>query len=263
MIALCVDDEAALLAELVRAVEASPDVTEAVRFQKCSEVLEWAQDHRPDVAFLDIRMRGMTGLELAEQLQERYPELPVVFCTGYSEYAVDAFRLHVAGYLMKPVRPEDVQRELDIICEKTGIGAPQVSIQCFGNFEVFVDGKVLHFKRKRAKELLAYLVDRRGSLVSSKEICTVMWEDDDQIERNMMHLYKLFGDLRKALAEVGAEDLLIRGKQDYAIDTAKVDCDYYRFLAGDPIAAKKFYGEYMTQYSWAEETAALLTRDTY
>lgn len=255
MLALCVDDEALLLAELVRAVEASPDVTEVAQFRLCSEVLAWVQTHQPDVAFLDIQLRGCTGLEMAEKLHDLYPDLPVVFCTGYREYAIDAFRQHASGYLLKPVKPEDVQAELDVILKKKS-GEKPLTVQCFGNFEAFVNGKPLAFKRKRSKELLAYLVDRRGATVTAKEITAALWEDDSDNDKNMMYLYKLFGDLRTTLADAGAEAVLVRNKQEYAIDPDAIECDYYRYLAGDGGVA--FTGEYMTQYPWAEMTAASL-----
>ena len=67
MIALAVDDEKPMLEALIRAVEASPDVTEVNAFGTCSQALEWASVHPADLAFLDISMRGMGGMALAEK----------------------------------------------------------------------------------------------------------------------------------------------------------------------------------------------------
>lgn len=258
MLALCVDDEEALLSELVRAVSAADGITETVAFRRYSEALEWAGEHRPDVAFLDIRLRGHTGLELAQHLKEQYPDLPVVFCTGYREFAFEAIQLHVAGYLLKPITAAAVQRELDHVTAATPAAAERLTVRCFGNFEVLKDGKPLHFKRKRSKEVLAYLVDRRGATVTAKEMCAVLWEDDFNDEKNVQHLYKLVADMKATLTEAGFPDVFIRHNYDYAVNTEKLDCDYFRYLVGDPAAEKQFCGEYMAQYSWAEETAALL-----
>ena len=258
MLALCVDDEEILLDELERIVSSSPDVDSVVKFKLCSKALEWAQSNKPDIAFLDIQMRGIGGLELAKKLKELYEDLPVVFCTGYRDYAVDAFKLHVSGYLMKPVSYEDVQREIDVALKK-GNNKKSLIVQCFGNFDVFYEGKPLKFKRKRSKEVFAFLVDRRGSSVTAKEICAALWEDDfSSEEKNLMTLYKLFGDLRETLSSVGAESVLIKSNQEYSVDTEKIDCDFYRYSVGDPAVTNKFFGEYMIQYSWAEETAAAL-----
>ena len=56
--------------------------------------------------FLDIQMRGMNGIEVAKQLKELHPKVKLFFCTGYSEYAFDAFGLYAKGYLLKPVQEE-------------------------------------------------------------------------------------------------------------------------------------------------------------
>ena len=61
-----------------------------------------------------------------------------------------------------------------------------------------------------------------------------------------------------ALEDAGVTGLLIRGRSTLAIDTGKVDCDYYNFLKGDRSAINSYRGEYMTQYSWAEVTRSAL-----
>ncbi|MBR5448360.1 MAG: response regulator [Clostridia bacterium] len=115
MIAIAVDDEALMLGALVAAVEASPDVADVIGFSDCEAALEYVKSTPIDVAFLDINMRGMGGLALAEKIIAARPYCKIVFCTGYEEYAIPAFKLHASGYLMKPVSAEDVQVEIDNI----------------------------------------------------------------------------------------------------------------------------------------------------
>ena len=107
MIAITVDDERPMLTALTKSVLASPDITSVEEFSTCSAALEWSRNHPVDIAFLDISMRGMGGLALAESITEIRPNCKIIFCTGFSQYAVDAFRLHVSGYLLKPVTAED------------------------------------------------------------------------------------------------------------------------------------------------------------
>lgn len=256
MIALCVDDEELLLNDLVRAVEASKNFTEVAAFKTYTEAVEWANDHDVDVAFLDIKLRGYTGLQLAEALREKHPYVSVIFCTGYREYAFEAFQIHVDGYLIKPVTVQAVQNEIKRLNRPEP--SNRLTVHCFGTFDVLKNGKPLSFKRKRAKEVLAFLVDRRGARVTAREICAVLWEDEGDSDNNLMVLYKLTADLRAALEAVGEPNVFIKDTYDYYIDISKIDCDYYRFLAGDPQAVNEFRGEYMTQYSWAEETTARL-----
>ncbi len=258
MVALAVDDEKAMLNALTKAISVSPDIDEVVAFNVCSSALEWANDNAIDIAFLDISMRGMGGLALAERLLELQPGCKVIFCTGYTEYAVDAFKIHVSGYLMKPITAEAVQKEIDHI---KGQKAKErlLTIKCFGNFEAYANREMLNFKRPKAKELLAYLIDRNGSGVTTKEICAVLWEDSVDDKKNRNYLYQLINDLRMALKEVNAESVLVKTSTTYAVDTERIDCDYYSYLKkGKP----EFLGEYMMQYSWAEATCGLLINNS-
>ena len=88
--------------------------------------------------------------------------------TGYSAYAYDAYRLHAKGYILKPVSKALIQEELDHLDIPQKVKGPQkrVQIHTFGTFDVFVDQQPLRFSRSRAKELLAYLVDRQGNGVT-------------------------------------------------------------------------------------------------
>ncbi|MGN0618793.1 MAG: response regulator [Ruminiclostridium sp.] len=230
MIALTVDDERLMLSALSEAVEASPDIDSVTEFTSCSAALKWAGENRADIAFLDISMRGMGGLTLAEKLLEIQPEMKIVFCTGYSEYAVDAFHIHVSGYLMKPITAEAVQREIDHI-KSEGKAEKLLTIRCFGTFEVFAGGKPLAFKRSIAKELLAVLTDRRGAGITSKQICAVIWQENSDDMKNMNYLRQAFSDLRKTLESVGAGDVLLHsGIHSYSLNTELTDCDYYSYM---------------------------------
>lgn len=256
MIVLAVDDEKPMLHALTTAIKASVDVEKVNAFSTCREALEWAKENKIDAAFLDISMRGMGGIALAEKLLEFQPQCKIIFCTGHSEYAVDAFKMHVSGYLMKPITAEDVQREIDYIKGQKRKES-LLSIKCFGNFEVYYQGEPLSFRRTKTKELLAFLVDRNGSGVTTKQICTRLWENNTDDTKNLNYLYQLLNDLLHTLKEVEAEEILVKTSTTYAVDTQRLECDYYSYLNnGRP----KFMGEYMSQYSWAEETCALLSK---
>ena len=254
MKAIAVDDEIYMLENLEEAVRASSDIAEVECFSSCSAALTYAMENPIDVAFLDINMRGIGGLGLAEKLIELQPRCKIIFCTGYEEYAVSAFRLHVSGYLMKPITPEAVQKEIDHI---KGVKAMEklLTIKCFGNFEVLHNGEILPFKRKKAKELLAVLVDRNGAGVTAKQICAILFPDNTDDTKNAAYLRQLMLDLKNTLKAIRAEEVLRHDTPYYRIDTNLVKCDYISFLeTGKP----SFHGEYMTQYSWAEDTCAML-----
>ena len=254
MIAITVDDERPMLKALTDIVKSSPDIEAVYDFSVCSAALEWVLENNADVAFLDINMRGMGGLALAEKITEIHPDCKIVFCTGYEEYALNAIQLRCSGYLMKPITYEAVQKEIDHIKSKNP-DASLLDVNCFGNFEVLKNGEALTFKRSKAKELFAVLVDRCGAGMTGKQICAVMWSENTDDVKNMDYLRHLVGDLKKALANAGAEKVFCQDGYNYRIDTSRINCDYHKFLkTGKP----QFHGEYMSQYSWAEDTLSLL-----
>ena len=253
MIAIAVDDEILMLGALVAAIKASPDISEVSQFSGCDEALAFVKENSVDVAFLDINMRGMGGLSLAEKIIGICPDCKIVFCTGYEEYAISAFKLHASGYLMKPISAKDVQVEIDNI---KGIRQNQkpLAVKCFGNFEVFAKGEKLTFKRSKTKELFAFLVDRNGAGVTVAEIGVALWENDED-QKNHNYIHQLFRDLRQSLEAIGMEEIFERNNYLYSVNPERIDCDYYSYLKnGKP----EFIGEYMSQYSWAEGTCGLL-----
>ncbi len=253
MIAIAVDDEPLMLGALTKAIKASADITAVADFTSCEDALVYIKSNYADIAFLDINMRGMGGLSLAEKIIGFCPDCKIVFCTGYEEYAIPAFKLHASGYLMKPISAADVQAEIDNI---KGIRQNQkpLAVKCFGNFEVYARGEKLTFKRSKTKELFAFLVDRNGAGVTVAEIGVALWENDEE-QKNQNYIHQLFRDLRQSLEAVGVEGIFERNHYFYSINPEKLDCDYYAYLkTGKP----EFRGEYMSQYSWAEETCGLL-----
>ena len=254
MIAIAVDDEALMLGALVAAVEASPDITEVAEFSDCEQALDFVRNNPADIAFLDINMRGMGGLALAEKIIATRPDCRIVFCTGYEEYAIPAFKLHASGYLMKPISAEDVQGEIDNI---KGVRQKEkvLTVKCFGNFEIYAKNEKVVFKRLKSKELFAFLIDRNGAGMTAKQICAVLFPYDADDSKNSAYLRQLVLDLKNTLKSVGAEGVLCHETPCYRVNTALIKCDYISYLeTGKP----EFHGEYMTQYSWADETCAML-----
>lgn len=258
---IAVDDEKLALETLTDSIlKVMPD--RAVHgFRKPEEALEFARENRCDVAFLDIKMRGMTGLELARQLKDIRGDINIIFVTGYSEYSLNAFRLYASDYLLKPATPDAVRQALKHL--RTPVRPAQVKkirFQCFGNFEAYVDNKPLVFRRAKTKELLAYLVDRMGASATMGELMAVIWEDGPDTSSRQSNLRNLIADLKNVLSDSGVGNIILKNRNSIAIDCESVDCDYYDFLRHIPYAVNSYHGEYMMQYSWAEITTAALPR---
>lgn len=253
MIAIAVDDEPLMLGALVKAIKASDDITDVTDFTSCDDALDFIKSNPVDIAFLDINMRGMGGLSLAEKIISFCPDCKIVFCTGYEEYAISAFKIHASGYLMKPISAMEVQEEINNIKGVRQREKP-LTVKCFGNFEVYINGQKLVFKRSKTKELLAFLIDRHGAGVTIAQIGVALWENNQE-QKKQNYVHQLIRDLRQSLEAVGVGEIFQRNNYFYSIAPEKLDCDYYAYLkTGKP----EFRGEYMSQYSWAEETCGML-----
>ena len=195
-------------------------------------------------------------LELAVRLKTAAPDAKLVFVTGYTDYALYAYQLHASGYLIKPVSVARIREELDHMCAPP-LPLPKdgtLHVRCFGHFEVFWQGEPLSFQRHKAKELLAFLIDRRGAYCSSEEIIAGLWEEEGDLKDAKHRLRNLASALRQSLRAIGQESVLLHRRNQFAIVPERINSDYYRMLDGDMDAVNRFRGEYMAQYSWAELT---------
>ena len=101
------EDEALLREELSRLLSAAwPALNIVAECDDGGTALDAIAEHQPDVAFLDIRMPGLTGLEVAAAAAEASPHTQIVFVTAYDQYAIDAFDKGAVDYLLKPIAPE-------------------------------------------------------------------------------------------------------------------------------------------------------------
>ena len=130
----------------------------------------------------------------------------------------------------------------------------------FGNFTLMYENKVIKFSRTKSAELLGYLIYKRGSSANSKELINVLWGEHADSARYGGSLRNLMIDIKHTLKELEIQNFFITEYNNFRINPEVIRCDYYDFLAGDTHAIKSFIGEFMNQYSWAEDVAALLTQ---
>lgn len=122
-------------------------------------------DKPVEVAFLDVEIPLMNGIELAKRITARYPLCNIIFLTGFQEYMPSAFEIHASGYLLKPFSQKKLEDALNHRRYRIpDMGEKPIKAQYFGSFEVFVGGEPVKFCRNKSKILLAYLIDRRGAL---------------------------------------------------------------------------------------------------
>ena len=245
---IVVEDEVILLKHLTGLVREVLPEAEIMAFDNTDDVLAVLPEKGPDIAFLDIAIGDMNGVDLAKRIKEKYAGCDIVFCTGYSDYAAQAFELGASDYLLKPVTKEKVLHAISLLRHTSAhmVMEQGLYIRCVGEFEVFYDGKPVTSFTRRSKELLAYLVDKAGAVCASADISNAIFQGSSD-----SYLRVVKKDLIKILSGFGQEDILINGWGKLGINRDKVRCDYFDYLDGKPKAVNQYKGIYMQQYEWA------------
>jgi len=253
---ILVDDELLARVYLRGLLAEHPTIEVVAEAAHGFEAIEFVRSNAIDLALLDIEMPQMSGLELAEELHRIDPCIEIIFVTAFEQYALDAYRRHVLGYLVKPCEKDELSYYVaQAMHLKKKRRKHVLSIRTFGRFDAYSAGELLVFSNAKAKELLALLVDYQGGEVSMELACSVLWEDHPYGESEKALYRRATSDLRKLLQSLTDEDILLVSRGSVALNTALVNCDLYDYLkSGSPT----FKGEYMAQYAWAEERIACL-----
>lgn len=276
---LLVDDEIIILEGMEMTLRNVVDSGDTIhKAQDPYKAIEILKSQPIDIMFCDVDMPGMNGLKLADTVQDISEDTDIVFATGYAHYSLDAWRTAAQAFILKPVGEDELKAVIHKIMKKrkkvvsdasTTPAAmnsivenveskKEIEVMCFGDFEISYHGRPIHFARKKSKEMLAYLVDRRGAMISTDAIRAILWEEETDTEEKKGYVRVLANDIRKAFDVIGLESILLNDQNRYCVDLSRISCDYIDFVNGDAKAQRKFQQEYMAQYSWAESTLGRL-----
>lgn len=109
---IIVDDTKIVLTGALPVLEEVMPQATVIGFTKPSEAVEYAHNHRISLAFLDIELGKLSGLDLCSRILEINSQTNVVFLTAYSEYSLDAWSTGASGFMLKPITPEGVRAQL-------------------------------------------------------------------------------------------------------------------------------------------------------
>ncbi len=256
---ICVDDEELVLNLVVHMCSQLPQIDDAKGFLNPLEALDYLDNNKADIALLDIDLPEMDGISLAVRMKEKHTDISIIFLTGYSHYALDAFRIHANGYLMKPIEKERLEDEIQYtLRNETKPKYPHIFAKTFGVFDFLIDGKSVRFERSKSKELLAYLVDKQGSGVKRAEAFAALYENKIYDRKMQKQFNVIVHNLKTTLEENGAGGILEMKSGELRVNAELLDCDLYRLLDGDAGAVNSYRGEYMSTYQWASITEAFI-----
>lgn len=257
---LICDDEQYAVKKLVSVITEELPGNEIATFSFPNDAIKGAQEAKElqqeyDLAFLDIEMPEMTGIMLAKELKDISGDIKIVFVTGYADYALEAFSVFAKGYLLKPITKEKLSKVIDELKITYHYeDDKKLRVTAFGNFEVYYGNDIFEFGRGKAKEMFAYLIDRNGASVSSRELASILWPDKPFSSSVKSNISQNIATLIKSFTDVGIEpeSILIRKRNSLAVNTD----NYFRFLKKEMDGINAYHGEYMTNYEWAEFTLA-------
>lgn len=267
-----VDDEMHALERFERIVREFKEVELCGLFETGEELLEYLKKYPLDSVLLDIEMIGINGLQLCEQILKINENIDIVFVTAFNEYAVEAFELQALDYIMKPLTEERLEKTINRLLKTKAKAKGQFKpyIQCIGDFQVSINGELMTFKNTKAKEVLAFLVHKKGVPVNWEKISEAVWPNYD-LEKSQSNFHATTYLLRKKLKDEGISHILENGRGNYRIVPNEISCDIYQLeelIKENSIEKKEDYylikelseKGYMDEngYSWAYSKAAQL-----
>lgn len=186
---------------------------------------------------------------LEERIVEVSRQTRVVVLAGNEKYTMKAFQLHVSGYIVRPVTEEKINWEFhwnqEYGVEQRSKEKPDFYIRTFGTFECFVEGRPVAFRYQKTKELLAYLIDRRGAMCTNQELVSVLWGDQD-LRKKASYLKNLKTDLAQVFSRVDRSEALIRQRGMIGVVPDKIPCDYFELEKNGGSFFDVYRGEYMS-----------------
>ncbi|QRG67630.1 response regulator [Brevibacillus choshinensis] len=267
--ALIVEDEKPILDLMKYVIGQDPHYTIVGAFTNPLEALAEFPEHSVDVAFLDIEMPKMNGLELAQKINECSAQTKIVFTTAYKDYALDAFNLFAFHYILKPVTPMAIDRVTKKLVEqlghiKTG-GQPQnkATIQCFGGFEVRnQEGNMVRWRTKKAEELFAYFLCHPGRHVSKWNLIDLLWGEMDE-ERATHNLYTTVYRLKKILKEQKIGVDIHKTSEGYVLEPRDQSYDVWAYLQHNFPQTREPFDVEQAEYLYSQYKGPLLDQRDY
>jgi len=272
---IVMDDEPLALINMEKKLEEFDSIEVIKTFTTVKELMAEGPNLSFQVAFLDIEMPGMNGLEVAQLLQEWNPNIFIVFVTAYRDYAIQAFEIHSLDYLLKPISKARLETTINRIqalfhLEKKSLPVLDqqkslLTIQCFGGFVVSYDEKTVLWRTVKTKELFAFLFSNLNSLIPRDTIIDALWTETDY-KKARVQLHTTVSYLRTTLSTIGYVDVIQYANGCYILQLEDFQCDAYDLeqilnekmesgklnIEKAEVLVQKYQGEYMAtlDYPW-------------
>ena len=223
---LIVDDESLARQRLLRMVEKIEGFSVVAEADNAEDALIAITQYDPDIVLLDIRMPGRDGLSLAQDIAELEDAPAVIFCTAFDQYALDAFGTNAVGYLLKPVKAEQLLQVLDKASKLNKIqrvAAQKNNVPQAENQRTHISAKT-----RRGVELIA-LDDVRYFLADHKDVTVYHRTGENLLDETLKELEEEFNERfvrihRNSLVSIKHIEALERNAQgQYQVRLADIE----------------------------------------
>ncbi|WP_370048472.1 response regulator [Lysinibacillus sp. RC79] len=231
---IIMDDEPLALINMEKKLKEFNSIEVIKSFTTAKDLLAEGPNLDFQVAFLDVEMPGMNGLEIARLLKEWNKNIFIVFVTAYRDYAVQAFEIHSIDYLLKPISKARLETTINRIQELLHLenkstpiqirNKSALTIQCFGGFVVLHNDKVVHWRTLKTKELFALLFSNLNNHVPRDTIIDALWADTE-FKKARVQLHTTVSYLRTTLSALGYSEVIQYGNGCYILQLEDFQCD--------------------------------------
>lgn len=251
MRAIVVDDEPMMIKSFMRLSSGIEDLQVLSTFESPEDALEFVKTNTVDIAFLDVEMPTMSGIQLAKELRAVRPDILIVIISAYGEYIKDSNIIGADYYIVKPYKHETLEMMMARMRLLVKRQEKELYMKTFGEFEVLKNGKPTSITGK-AKEILAYCVIMQGKEATNEEIYSALWEGREYNNVNMKVYYNAIKRLKDSLSDDNIPDLLVSTKHGQLANTDIFDSDLYEWLKKGNKDISKIPGGFMPKYDWAQ-----------
>lgn len=288
MEAIVVDDEKLACRQLSNMLRDTGAFETILSYTDPEKAGDQAIEKCQDVAFLDIEMPEMSGIELAEKLQSGNQDIQIVFITAYDDFAIQAFEMNAVDYLLKPVSKERLEKTILRLTANRNNRRRDVEstqklsgIECFGNLKFYrMSGhsKIyipVKWRTAKARELYAYLLKAHDHFVSKEKLINLLWPGTDP-GKGATQLYTTVYQIRKLIDKLPFHQRIVKNDIGYSLNLPEglIDTEEWEKrlaeLAGPNLSNykehirlyKAYHDHYLAEYGylWAEPERARLCR---
>lgn len=289
MRAIVVDDEKLACRQVKKMLQDLGKFQTIKAYTDPEEARDDAAARTTDVAFLDIEMPEINGIDLAEALQAGNEKMRIVFITAYDDFAIRAFELNAIDYLLKPVLKSRLEKTVARLF-KNGETASQdmqpeketYGLECFESLKFYhipEDGAKryisIKWRTSKARELYAYLLKEHDRFTSKETLIDTLWPGTDPAKANTQ-LYTTIYQIRKLMNNLPLHHHIMKSDIGYTLNISDTTIDteeWEKHLSKLPPLSPSTYGEhsrlfrdykdhYFAEYGylWAESERVRLSQ---